>query len=66
MMSDTRPRVSSGEGGASVNVEEMTYRGDVPMSPAVLDVCQSQDSRPHRAAATTPHVMTLLLAEASP
>ena len=33
MMSEMRPTVSSAEGGASVNVEDTTYSGDVPMSP---------------------------------
>lgn len=34
MMRDMTPTMSSSEGAPSRNVDEMTYRGDVPMSPA--------------------------------
>jgi hypothetical protein len=34
IMRDMTPTISSSFEGWSVNVEEITYRGDVPMSPA--------------------------------
>lgn len=34
MMRDMTPTMSSSEGAPSRNVDEMTYSGDVPMSPA--------------------------------
>lgn len=33
MMREMRPTVSSAEGGASVNVDDIAYNGEVPMSP---------------------------------
>lgn len=43
MMREMTPTMSSSEGAPSVKVDEITYRGDVPMSPA------SQIKLAHRA-----------------
>ncbi len=42
MMSEMTPTMSSSEGAPSRNVDEMTYSGDVPMSPACSQTCQSR------------------------